>query len=120
LRTAVLLLGERDIFVRTDLGLGIGVLFKVSAAPAAALPQSPSQSHSLRGRSPGLGHRSDRSSAPIEYESQSFLSNILAFCRRLRPEVFHDIHRCQEVGGKGRALRALVPMMLRTDAGLRQ
>jgi hypothetical protein len=42
LRTAVLLLGERDIFVRTDLGLGIGVLFKVSAAPAAALPQSPS------------------------------------------------------------------------------
>jgi hypothetical protein len=81
LRTAVLLLGERDIFVRTDLGLGIGVLFQVSAAPAAALPQSPSQPHSLRGRTQSLRHRGERSTAPIEHEGQSFLSNNIAFCR---------------------------------------
>src|SRR6266849_5061200 len=57
----------------------LGVLFQVSAAPAAALPQSPSQPHSLRGRTQGLRHRGERSTAPIEHESQSFLSNNIAF-----------------------------------------
>jgi hypothetical protein len=84
LRTAVLLLGEREIFVRTDLGLGIGVPFQVSAAPAAALPQSPSQPHSLRGGTQGLRHRGEGSTAPIEHEGQSFLSNNIAFCRNGR------------------------------------
>src|SRR6266849_8707896 len=59
----------------------LGVLFQVSAAPAAALPQSPSQPHSLRGRTQGLRRRGERSTAPIEHESQSFLSNNIAFCR---------------------------------------
>src|ERR1700677_3627592 len=62
----------------------LGVLFQVSAAPAAALPQSPSQPHSLRGRTQGLRHRGERSTAPIEHEGQSFLSNNIAFCRNRR------------------------------------
>lgn len=96
LSTAVLLLGERNIFVRADLGLGIGVLFQVSAAPAAALPQSPSQPHSLRGRTQGLRHRVERSTAPIEHESQSFQSNNIAFCRNERSYQRFESHSVRQ------------------------
>jgi hypothetical protein len=36
------------------------------------------------GRTHGLRHRGERSTAPIEHEGQSFLSNNIAFCRNRR------------------------------------
>ena len=70
----------------------LGVLFQVSAAPAAALPQSPSQPHSLRGRTQGLRHRGERSTAPIEHEGQSFLSNNIASWRNGRSDQRFESH----------------------------
>ena len=51
LRTAVLLLGERDIFVRADLGLGIGGPLS-GAAPAAALTSKPLSASFAAGQDP--------------------------------------------------------------------
>ena len=81
LRTAVLLLGGRNIFVRADLGVGIGGPPSGQCGASRRTTSRPSQPHSLRGRTQGLRHRGERSTAPIEHEGQSFLSNNIAFCR---------------------------------------